>query len=253
MTLALENKVAVITGGNSGVGFGIAQEFIAQGATVVVTGRNQETLDRSVEQLGNKSSAMRVDASSPTEMDELLKAVRAEHGRLDIFVANAGVGEHAPLGKITEEQFDKVVATNFKGVVFGVQSAVALMQSGAAIVIIGSTGSVAAPAGMSVYGGTKAALQAALHSWVFDLKGTGIRINILSPGTVDTPSLRSAFGKASGEDKVEATIKSIEDRSPAGRIGSAREIGAATAFLASDAASYINGVELFADGGLRAA
>lgn len=186
-------------------------------------------------------------------MDELLKAVRAKHGRLDIFVANAGVGEHAPLGKITEEQFDTVVGTNFKGVLFSVQSAVALMRSGGAVVIIGSTGSVAAPAGMSVYGGTKAALNAALHSWVLDLRGSGIRINILSPGTVDTPSLRSAFGKASGEDKVAAIIKSIEERSPAGRIGSAREIGAAVAFLASDAASYVNGVELFADGGLRAA
>jgi NAD(P)-dependent dehydrogenase (short-subunit alcohol dehydrogenase family) len=253
MTLALQDKIAVITGGNSGVGFGIAQEFIAQGATIVITGRNQETLNSSVRELGGNSSAKRVDASSPAEMDDLLKGVRAKYGRLDIFVANAGVGEHAPLGKITEEAFDKVVNTNFKGVVFGVQSAVALMQSGAAIVIIGSTGSVAAPAGMSIYGGTKAALQGALHSWVFDLKGTGIRINILSPGTVDTPSLRSSFAKAAGEDKVEAIIKSIEERSPTGRIGSVREIGTVTAFLASHAASYINGLELFADGGLRAA
>ncbi|TPG42656.1 SDR family oxidoreductase [Sphingomonas koreensis] len=253
MTHLLDGKVAVITGGNSGVGSGIAQEFIAQGATVVITGRNQDTLDSSVAELGSKSSAMRADATSPAEMDNLLKAVTARHGRLDVFVANAGIGEHAPLGKITEEQFDSVVATNFKGVVFGVQSAVARMKAGGAVVIIGSTGSVAAPAGMSVYGGTKAALLGALHSWVSDIKGTGIRINILSPGTVDTPSLRLAFGKAAGEDKVAAIIKSIEDRSPVGRIGSAREIGAIAAFLASDAANYINGVELFADGGLRAA
>lgn len=253
MTLALKDKVAVITGGNSGVGFGIAEEFITQGATVIITGRDQDRLDSSVETLGAKSSAMRADASNPKEMDNLLKAVWARHGRLDIFVANAGVGEHAPLSKITEDQFDTVVGTNFKGVLFSVQSAVALMQSGGAVVIIGSTGSVAAPAGMSVYGGTKAALNAALHSWVLDMKGSGIRINILSPGTVDTPSLRSAFGKASDEDKVAAIIKSIEERSPASRIGSAREIGAAAAFLASDAASYVNGVELFADGGLRAA
>lgn len=253
MTLSLDGKVAVITGGNSGVGFGIAQEFIAQGATVVITGRNQETLDSSVEQLGSRSSAMRADATSLAEMNDLLEAVSTKHGRLDIFVANAGIGEHAPLGEITEEQFDKVVATNFKGVVFGVQSAVALMKTGGAIVIIGSTGSVAAPAGMSVYGGTKAALVGALHSWAMDIKGTGIRINILSPGTVDTPSLRLAFGKAAGEEKVGAIINSIEERSPTGRIGSAREIGAIVAFLASDAANYINGVELFADGGLRAA
>lgn len=117
MTLALQDKVAVITGGNSGVGFGIAQEFVTQGAAVVITGRNQETLDSSVEQLGGKTSARRADASSPAEMDDLLRAVSAEYGRLDIFVANAGIGEHAPLGKITEAQFDKVVNTNFKGVV----------------------------------------------------------------------------------------------------------------------------------------
>lgn len=252
MTLPLEDKVAVITGGNSGVGFGIAQEFIAQGATVVIAGRNQETLDISVGKLGGKSSAKRVDASSPKEMEDLLRAVKVEHGRLDIFVANAGIGEHAPLGKITEEQFDKMVATNFKGVLFGVQSAVGLMTNGS-IIIIGSTGSVAAPAGMSVYGGTKAALGGALHSWVAELKNRNIRINILSPGTVDTPSLRGAFAKAIGEDKVEAMIESIESRSPMGRIGSVKEIGAAAAFLASDASSYITGIELFADGGLRAA
>lgn len=249
----LEGKVAVITGGNSGVGFGIAEEFVAQGATVVITGRNQETLDESVEKLGPNSNAITADAASPSDMAQVLEHVAKQHGRLDIFVANAGVGQHAPLGKITEDQFDTVVATNFKGVVFAVQSAAALMQPGGAIIIIGSTGSVAAPSGMSVYGGTKAALQAALHSWMLDLKGSGLRINILSPGTVDTLSLRSAFGRAQGEDKVEATIKSIEERSPAGRIGTPREIGTVAAFLASDAASYVNGVELFVDGGLRAA
>lgn len=254
MTLNLKEKVAVITGGNSGIGFGIAEELIERGANVVITGRNKQRLDESIARLGSKCAGFPVDASNVEQMNELLKSVKMQHGRLDIFVANAGFSRSARLGSITEDQFDQVLATNFKGVVFGVQSAAALMGVGGAIVIIGSTGSMATPGpGMSVYAGTKGALQAALHGWVIDLAGSGIRINILSPGTVDTESLRDAFATAQSEEKAAEIVSAISERSPLRRIGTPREIGKAVAFLASDDASYINGVELFADGGLRSA
>jgi NAD(P)-dependent dehydrogenase (short-subunit alcohol dehydrogenase family) len=183
-------------------------------------------------------------------MDALLKAVKSKHGRLDTVIANAVADEHAPLGKITEEQFDKMVGINLKGVLFTIQSAMPLLQSDGTIILIGSTASVAPPAGMSIYGAIKAGFHGMVRALIQDAKGTGVRINILSPGAVDTPSLRRALGKAGGADKADAIVKSIAARSPLGRIGDAREIGKVAAFLASDASSYVNGVELFVDGGL---
>ena len=183
MSFSLEGKVAVITGGTTGIGLAIAKEFVAEGATVVITGRDQARLDDAVAKIGPKASAVRADAGSPAAMDVLLKDVKARHGRLDALVANAVVDDHAPLGKITEEQFDKMIGTNLKGVLFAVQSAVPLMPSGGSIILIGSTASVAPPPGMSIYGAIKGGFHGMVRALIQDLKGTGVRINILSPGS----------------------------------------------------------------------
>jgi NAD(P)-dependent dehydrogenase (short-subunit alcohol dehydrogenase family) len=228
----------------------IANEFVAEGAAVVITGRDQGRLDEAVAKIGPKASGVRADAGSPAAMDALLKDVKARHGRLDALVANAVVDDHAPLGKITEEQFDKMIGTNLKGVLFAVQSAVPLMSSGGSIILIGSTASVAPPPGMSIYGAIKGGFHSMVRALIQDPKGTGVRINILSPGAVDTPSLRRALGKAAGARRVDEIVRLMAQRSPLGRIGKAPEIGKVAVFLASDASSYVNGVELFADGGL---
>lgn len=251
MSNSLEGKVAVITGGTTGIGLAIAKEFVAEGAKVVVTALQQEPLDEAVREIGPRSFGAKADASSIAEMDALLKRVKADHGRLDAVIANAVADEHAPLGKITEEQFDKMVGVNLKGVLFTIQSAMPLLESDGSIILIGSTASVAPPAGMSIYGAIKAAFHGMVRSLIQDAKDTGVRINILSPGAVDTPSLRRALIKAAGADMADAIVQSIAQRSPAGRIGDAREIGKVAVFLASDASSYVNGVELFVDGGLR--
>ena len=250
MSHSLDGKVAVITGGTQGIGLAIAKEFAESGAIVVVTGRDQGRLDEAVAQIGPKASGVRADAGSPAGMDAMLKDVKARHGRLDAVVTNAVADDHAPLGKITEEQFDKMIGTNLKGVLFAVQSAVPLMSSGGSIILIGSTASVAPPAGMSIYGAIKAAFHGMVRALIQDVKGSGVRINILSPGAVDTPSLRRALGKAAGAERVDGIVQSMAQRSPLGRIGEAREIGQVAVFLASDASSYVNGVDLFADGGL---
>ena len=251
MSQSLDGKVAVITGGTQGIGLAIAKEFVGNGATVVVTGRDQGRLDKAVAQIGPKASGVRADAGSPAAMDAMLKDVKSRHGRVDALVANAALADdHAPLGKITEEQFDRMIGTNLKGVLFAVQSAVPLMSSGGSIILIGSTASVAPPAGMSIYGAIKASFHGMVRALIQDVKGTGVRINVLSPGAIDTSSLRKALGTAAGADRVDGLVQSMAQRSPIGRIGEAREIGQVAVFLASDAASYVNGVELFADGGL---
>ena len=250
MNQSLASKVAVITGGTAGIGLAIAKEFVAEGATVIVTGRDQKRLDEAVREIGPRGFGVKADSSSLTEMDALLKNVKAKHGRLDTVIANAVQDEHASLGKITEAQFDKMVGVNLKGVLFTIQSAMPLLQSDGTIILIGSTASVAPPAGMSIYGAIKAGFRGMVRALIQDVKGTGVRINILSPGSVDTPSLRRALGKAGGEEKANAIVKSIAERSPVGRIGKASEIGKVAVFLASDASSYVNGVELFVDGGL---
>jgi NAD(P)-dependent dehydrogenase (short-subunit alcohol dehydrogenase family) len=250
MSKLLEGKVAVITGGGQGVGLGIAQEFVAAGASVVITGRRKEKLDEAVALLGPKSSGIVADVSKLAEMEAMFKEVMARHGRLDTVVANAITNANGPLGTITEEQWDKTFNTNAKGVLFSVQPALPLMKSGGTFVLIGSTASISPPPAMSLYGGAKAAVRCMVRSWIQDIKGSGIRINVLSAGAVDTPSLRSALGSASGADKVDAAVKSMGEGNPLGRLADPREIGKAAVFLASDASSFITGAELFADGGM---
>jgi len=240
----LNNRTAVVTGGGSGIGLAIAKRFAQEGARVVITGRRQQVLDEALATLGENAVGLVADVSSASSLEALYAEVKRLFGGIDVLVANAGGGVHAPLGKITEEQIDQQFSTNVKGVVLTLQGALPLLGSGSSVVIIGSTSSMDPGPTMSIYGGTKAAVRNMVRSWTAELKGTGIRINILSPGPTNTPSLREAFG-----DDVEAGMAFLTAKSPLGRIGEPEEIASAVAFLASDAASYINGVELFADGG----
>jgi len=242
--MSFADKVAIVTGGSSGIGLAIAQELAAQGAHVIITGRKREKLDQAVAMLGNSAEGVQAEMSDLADLDRLYAHVKAKHGRLDLLVANAGAGEVVPLQAITEEHFDRAFDANVKGVTFSVQKALPLMAPGSAVVIIGSTSSIQPGPGLSVYGGTKAALRAMVRGWVMDIKGSGIRINIVSPGPVDTASLRPFLG-----DQAEDALAYLAGRSTIGRIGQPEEIARTVAFLGSDAASYINGTELFADGG----
>jgi NAD(P)-dependent dehydrogenase (short-subunit alcohol dehydrogenase family) len=240
----IDKPVALVTGGSSGIGLAIARRFSELGMQVVVVGRRQGAVDAAVSGLGGSALGLTADVTRPADLERLFAEVKARLGRLDVLVPNAGGGEHAPLGQITEAQFDRQFATNVKGVVFTVQAALPLMRSGASIVIVGSTASIDPGPTMSIYGATKAAVRNLVRSWVSDLRGRGIRINIVSPGPTNTASLREAFG-----EHAEEGLAFLEAKSPLGRIGEPEEIAAVATFLASDAASYVNGVELFADGG----
>jgi NAD(P)-dependent dehydrogenase (short-subunit alcohol dehydrogenase family) len=245
----LEGKVAVITGAARGVGFATAEEFIAQGATVVITGLPADPLGDAQRQLGVAATSVAADVRDQAAMRHVYEETVARHGHVDIVVANAGIGDSNPLGKITEKQFDRIFDTNVKGVLFTVQPAIPLLPPNGSIVIIGSTASIRGGIGMSLYGGAKAALRNMTRAWIQEVKGTGIRINVLSPGAVDTPSLRTALADALGEDAVPAAVEHMGTGAPLGRLLQPREIGRAIAFLGSDASSAITGVELFADGG----
>ena len=244
-------KVVLITGAAQGVGFGIAEEFLARGATVIITDLKQAAVDEAVSKLGKGASGIAADVTDLDSMQAAFDTVMAQHGRLDAVVANAGVGDSNPLGKITEEQFDFVYGVNVKGVLFTVQPALPLLQaSGGTALIIGSTASIQPPPGMSLYGGAKAAVRAMVRTWIQDVRGTGVRINVLSPGAVDTPSLRKALAGASGADQVDALVTKMGEGNPLGRLADPREMGTTAVFLSSDASSFITGVELFVDGGM---
>ncbi|MER5808804.1 SDR family oxidoreductase [Streptomyces sp. NPDC002033] len=250
MSLSLAERVAVVTGGASGVGLAIAQEFVAHGARVVITDLHQEALDEAVAAIGPNCSGIVADVTKLADMEAAYRQVQERYGRLDAVVANAGIGAHAPLGAITEEQFDKTFNVNAKGVLFTVQPALALLPPGGTVVVIGSTASIQPPRGMSLYGGSKAAVRNFIRAWIQDTKGSGIRMNVLSPGAVDTDSLRSALAMAQGADHVDVAVKTMGEGNPTGRIADPREMGKAAVFLSSDASSFITGVELFADGGM---
>jgi NAD(P)-dependent dehydrogenase (short-subunit alcohol dehydrogenase family) len=239
-----QDKIALVTGGSSGIGFAIAHKLVSQGMRVIITGRRKEALDDAIAALGERATSIVADVTSLPGLDNLFEEVKATFGRIDTLVANAGGGIHAPLGQITEAAYDQQFDTNVKGIVFTVQGALPLMSAGASIVIVGSTASIDPGPTMSIYGATKAAVRNLVRSWVSDLKGTGIRLNIVSPGPTNTASLRDAFG-----DQAEEGLAFLKNKSPIGRIGEPEEIAQVAAFLASDAASYVNGVELFADGG----
>lgn len=237
-------KIALVTGGSSGIGFAIARKLVSQDMQVIITGRRKGALDEAVATLGERATGIVADVTSLNGLDSLFGQIKATFGRIDTLVANAGGGVHAPLGQITEEAYDQQFDTNVKGIVFTVQGALPLMSEGASIVIVGSTASIDPGATMSIYGATKAAVRNLVRSWISDLKGSGIRLNIVSPGPTNTASLREGFG-----DHADEGLAFLKNKSPIGRIGEPEEIAEVAAFLASDAASYVNGVELFADGG----
>jgi NAD(P)-dependent dehydrogenase (short-subunit alcohol dehydrogenase family) len=246
MSNSLQGKVAVVTGGSTGIGLGIAKRFASEGAFVFITGRRQAELDAAVAAIGKSAFGVRADSSSLADLDALYATVKAEKGSLDVVVANAGGGSLAPLGSITEEQFDKTFSINVKGVLFTVQKALPLLNQGSSVIITGSTTSIMGTPAFSVYSATKAAIRNFARTWILDLKGRGVRVNVLSPGPVLTPGLLGVAPPG----QADALLASFAEQIPLGRVGDPDEIGKAAVFLASDASSFINGVELFADGGL---
>jgi len=243
--MSFHGKVALVTGGSSGIGLGIAKELAALGAEVIITGRQDAKLDAAVKEIGGTTKGIKADVSNLDELDALYAQIKAEHSTLDVLVANAGFGILAPLGAITEEQYDSIFDTNLKGVIFTVQKALPLMGSGGAVVLIGSTASIQPGSMMSVYGATKAGLRNLARSWIEDIKGSGIRINVVSPGPVRTQSLYDFFP----DDKRDDILAYLETKSTVGRLGQPKDIAKAVAFLAGEDAGYINGVELIVDGG----
>jgi NAD(P)-dependent dehydrogenase (short-subunit alcohol dehydrogenase family) len=244
MTKRLEGKVAVITGGSAGIGLATAKRFVEEGAYVFITGRRQAELDAAVKQIGPRAVAVRADASSIADLAHLFDTVKAAKGRIDVLFANAGIYEFTSFGTITEDAYDKMFDINVKGVLFTVQQAVPLMADGGSIIL---TGSVAGSKGFeadTVYGATKAAIRSFARTWTADLKAKHIRVNVLSPGPIQTPG----FDVFANED-VKTYMQSIV---PLGRIGTSDEIAKAALFLASDDSSYVAGVELFVDGGSAA-
>jgi NAD(P)-dependent dehydrogenase (short-subunit alcohol dehydrogenase family) len=237
----LESKVAVVTGANSGIGLAIARAYRAEGARVFVTGRRQAQLDAVEAELGPEVSAIRCDVGRLDDLDALYATVAEQAGRIDVLVANAGIGIAAPLGEITEEQFDAMVTTNVKGSLFTVQKALPLLAPGASIILTGSTAASRPQPALPVYGATKAAIRNLARGFAHDAAARRFRINVLSPGATRTQGLLDLVPP---EELVAA-----ETTVPLGRLAEPDEIAAAAVFLASDAASYVNGSELATDGG----
>ena len=242
----LQGKTALITGGSSGIGLATAKRFVAEGARVFIAGRRQSELDKAVEAIGGGAMAIQGDVANLDDLDRLFATIRAEAGRLDVLFANAGVGSIAPLGGITEAQFDLNFAVNVKGTLFTVQKALPLMQTGGSIILTGSTtGSTGTPA-FSVYSATKAAVRNFARSWALDLKAAGIRVNVLSPGATSTPGLLDGLAKTGQQ---EAMVAGLIAQIPLGRLGRPDETAAVALFLASDESSFMTGSEVFVDGG----
>ena len=244
----LKDKVAVITVGNSDIGLATAQRFVAEDAYVFITGRRQSELDAAVKQMGeNNVSGIQGDVSNLADLDRLYTMVEEQKGRIDILFANAGISEFAPLGTITEAQFEKIFSINVKGLLFTVQKALPLFHDGGSIILNGSVGGSKGVATTSVYSATKAAIRSFARTWTVDLKHRKIRVNAISPGPIDTPIFNSL---AKTEEEVKQIKANLIAAVPMGRMGTADEIAKAVSFLASDDSSYITGIELFVDGGM---
>nr|WP_237235667.1 SDR family oxidoreductase [Pseudomonas sp. R76] len=213
---------------------------------MVIVGRRQEELDKALRLIGPGAIAIQGDISNLGDLERIFTQIKADKGRIDVLFANAGLGDFQPIGSITEESFDRTFGINVKGTLFTVQKALALMSTGGSVILTGSTtGTMGTPA-FSVYSATKAALRNFARSWALDLKGTGIRVNVLSPGPISTPGLDLAL---SGTGQKDAIIDDITGQIPLGRIGQAEEVAAAALFLASDESSFMTGSEMFVDGG----
>ena len=246
MTKRFNGKVVVVTGGTSGIGLATAKAFVAEGASVFITGRRQETLDAALEQIGGQATGVQGDMSKLADIDRLYDAVRERHSHIDVVFANAGGGTMVPLGAITEEDYQTTFDTNVKGVLFTVQKALPLLKDGASIILTGSTTSISGTAAFSVYSATKAAVRNFARNWILDLKDRHIRVNTISPGVTETAGLNELLG---GGEEAKGVKDYFATLIPQGRVGQPEEIASAVLFLASDDASFVNGVELFVDGG----
>ena len=246
MSKKLAGKIALVTGGSSGIGLASAQELAQQGAKVYITGRRQEELDAAVSLIGPSATGIRADASVLGDLDTVFSTIASESGKLDVLFANAGGGDMMPLGAITEEHFDRIFGTNVRGVLFTVQKALPLLTQGASVILTGSTAAVKGTASFSVYSASKAAVRNLARSWALDLKERGIRVNVVSPGPIRTPGL----GGLVPDEHRQGLFDALASGVPLGRLGEPEEIGKTVAFLASDDASFINAAEIYVDGGL---
>ena len=248
MSQKLAGKIAVITGGSSGIGLATALRFVDEGAYVFITGRRKGELDSAVNQIGRNVTGVQSDVSKPVDLDKLYTAVKEQKGKLDIVFANAGIGELVPLGQITEDHFDKQFNVNVKGLLFTVQKALPLLQPGGSIVLNASIAATTGSPALSVYGATKAAVRSFARAWSVDLKERKIRVNAISPGVVPTPGYNTSLGMT--QEQVDQWVQSAIGNIPLGRPGTTDEIAKAVSFLASDDSSYVTGIELFVDGGM---
>ena len=241
MTGKLAGKVAVVTGGSAGIGLGIAKRFAQEGARVFITGRRQSELDKAAASIGGNAAAIQGDTSDLADLDRVFATIQQEAGRIDVLAVNAGIYEFGTFGEITEEHFDKTFNTNVRGLLFTVQKALPLLTKGSSVILTGSMVSIKGFAACSVYNASKAAVRSFARTWIVDLKGRDIRINVLSPGYTATPSMSHFM---TDEEKASA-IATV----PLGRIGVPDDLGKAAVFLASEDSAYITGIELFVDGG----
>ena len=242
----LEGKIALVTGGNSGIGLATAKQFVHEGAYVFITGRREPELAAAVKAIGRHVAGVQGDVSNLGDLDRLFAQIKREKGTLDIVFANAGVAKSAPFGTITEEHYDSIFDINVKGLLFTVQKALPLMPDGASIILNASVVASKGLSANSVYSATKAAVRSFARTWTTDLKDRRIRVNAVSPGPIDTPGLNDLVASTgAGEQR----LKMISSGVPLGRLGAPDEIARAVVFLASDDSSYVTGTELFVDGG----
>jgi NAD(P)-dependent dehydrogenase (short-subunit alcohol dehydrogenase family) len=244
----LEGKVAVITGGTSGIGLATAKLFHAEGAQVFITGRRQAELDAAVAAIGKNAVGVQADSANNADLDRLVETIRERAGRIDALFVNAGGGSMLPLGQITEAHYADTFDRNVKGLLFTVQKALPLLAQGASVVLPGSTTTITGTPAFSVYSASKAAVRALARSWILDLKERHIRVNVISPGPVRTPGLV----ELAGDDPAaqQGLLDHLASQIPLGRVSEPEEIAKVVLFLASDDSSFVNGAELFADGGM---
>ena len=244
--MKLKGKIALITGGTTGIGLASAKEFAAEGATVFITGRRQAELDAAVDAIGAAAHGIQGDVSKLEDLDRIFAEIKDKAGHLDVVFANAGGGDMMPLEAITEEHFDRIFDVNVKGAVFTVQKSLPLLKDGGSILLTASTVSIKGTPNFSVYSASKAAVRNFARSWLLDLAPRKIRVNAISPGPIDTPGLTSLAPDAEQSAGLKAQLAQTV---PLGRLGDPDEIAKAASFLASDDASFITGIELFVDGG----